>query len=26
MAIYATEEAAMRALQEGQKFSAPQAS
>jgi anti-anti-sigma factor len=26
MAIYANEEAAMRALQEGQKFSAPQAS
>jgi anti-anti-sigma factor len=26
MAIYATEEAAMHALQEGQKFSAPQAS
>jgi anti-anti-sigma factor len=26
MAIYATEEAAMRSLQEGQKFSAPQAS
>jgi anti-anti-sigma factor len=26
MSIYATEEAAMRALQEGQKFSAPQAS